>query len=91
MKKTLLRKYAKAIVRIGANVQKGQSVRIDAEVSNEEFVALVVDEAYKAGAKKVRVNWSSDAVTEAELPSSDIENPFDGGHVAGGKASGGGR
>lgn len=64
MKKTLLRKYAKAIVRIGANVQKGQSVRIDAEVSNEEFVALVVDEAYKAGAKKVRVNWSSDAVTK---------------------------
>lgn len=62
MKKSLLRKYAGAIVRVGANVQKGQSVRIDAEVNNEDFVALVVEEAYRAGAKKVHVNWSSDAV-----------------------------
>ena len=64
MKKSLLRKYARAIVRVGANVQKGQSVRIDGEVNNEAFIALVVDEAYKAGAKKVHVNWSSDAVTK---------------------------
>lgn len=64
MKKSLLRKYARAIVRVGANVQKGQSVRIDGEVNNEAFIALVVEEAYKAGAKKVHVNWSSDSVTK---------------------------
>ena len=64
MKKSLLKKYAKAIVVVGANVQKGQSVVITAAVDNEAFVALVVDEAYKAGASKVRVNWTSDSVTK---------------------------
>jgi len=64
MKKTLLKKYAKAIVVIGANVQKGQSVVITAAVDNEPFVAMVVEEAYKAGASKVRVNWTSDAITK---------------------------
>ncbi len=74
MKKTLLRKYAKAIVVVGANVQKGQSVRIDAEVGNEAFVTMVVDEAYKAGASKVRVNWSSDAITKLHYRHQSLKN-----------------
>ncbi len=64
MKKSLLRKYAKAIVVVGANVQKGQSVKVEADVCNEAFAAMVVDEAYKAGAKKVEIKWNSDAMTK---------------------------
>lgn len=58
MKKTVLRRYARLIVRTGVNVQKGQEVVIYAELDQPEFVQMVVEEAYKAKAKKVSVEWS---------------------------------
>ncbi len=58
MKKTVLREYAKLIVRCGANVQKGQEVMIYADLDQPEFVQMVVEEAYKAKAKKVIVEWN---------------------------------
>ena len=57
MKKTVLREYAKLIVRCGANVQKGQEVVVFAGLDQPEFVQMVVEEAYKAKAKKVTVEW----------------------------------
>lgn len=57
MKKTVLREYAKLIVRCGVNVQKGQEVVVYAGLDQPEFVKLVVEEAYKAKAKKVTVEW----------------------------------
>jgi aminopeptidase len=57
MKKTVLREYARLIVRCGANVQKGQEVMIFADLDQPEFVRMVVEEAYKAKAKKVIVEW----------------------------------
>ncbi len=57
MKKTVLKKYARQIVRVGANVQKGQEVILMAGLDQPEFVALVVEECYRAGAKRVRVDW----------------------------------
>ena len=58
MKKTILKKYAELIVRCGVNVQKGQEVLIFADLDQPEFVKLVVEEAYKAKAKKVVVEWN---------------------------------
>ena len=58
MKKTVLREYARLIVRCGANVQKGQEVMIYADLDQPEFVQMVVEEAYKAKAKKVIVEWN---------------------------------
>lgn len=57
MKKTVLREYARLIVRCGVNVQKGQEVLIYADLDQPEFVQMVVEEAYKAKAKKVTVDW----------------------------------
>ena len=57
MKKSILREYARLIVRCGINVQKGQDVLVYAELDQPEFVAMVVDEAYKAKARKVTVEW----------------------------------
>lgn len=57
MKKTVLREYAKLIVRCGVNVQKGQTVLVYAGLDQPEFVQMVVDEAYKAKAKEVIVQW----------------------------------
>ena len=58
MKKSTLRAYAQLIVRCGANVQKGQEVMIYADLDQPEFVQMVVEEAYKAKAKKVIVEWN---------------------------------
>ncbi len=58
MKKTVLRQYANLIVRCGANVQKGQVVNIFAGLDQPEFVQMVVEEAYKAKAAEVTVQWS---------------------------------
>ncbi len=64
MKKTVLREYARLIVRCGANVQKGQEVIISAGLDQPEFVAMVVEECYKAKAKKVTVDWHYDPLTK---------------------------
>ena len=58
MKKTILRKYAQLIAKVGANVQKGQEVFIHAELDQPEFVQMVVEECYKLKAKKVVVDWN---------------------------------
>ncbi len=57
MKKTVLREYARLIVRCGVNIQKGQELVISAGLDQPEFVAMVVEEAYKAKAKRVTVEW----------------------------------
>ena len=64
MKKTLLRKYAKLIARVGANIQPKQVVRLFANVENHEFAAMVVDECYKAGASRVDVDWDYQPITK---------------------------
>ena len=58
MKKSVLRAYAKLIVRSGINVQKGQEVIVYADLDQPEFVQMVVEEAYKAKAKSVTVEWN---------------------------------
>ncbi len=63
MNKTILKNYAKLIVEIGANVQKGQDVVVNARVNEAYFAELVVEAAYKAKARSVRVEWSDDQVT----------------------------
>ena len=63
MKKTDLRKYARLIARVGANVQKGQPVAITATLDQPEFVTILVEECYKAGASSVEVRWHHPPVT----------------------------
>ena len=58
MKKATLRAYAKLIVRAGINVQKGQEVLVYADLDQPEFVQMVVEEAYRAKASKVIVEWN---------------------------------
>ena len=64
MKKTVLREYAKLIVRVGVNIQKGQTLIVNAGLDQPEFVAMVVEEAYKAKAKEVIVEWSYQPLTK---------------------------
>ncbi len=67
MKKTDLRKYARLIVLTGANVKKGQDVEIHAELDQPEFVTYVVEECYRAGARKVVVEWSHQPISKINM------------------------
>ena len=67
MKKTILREYAKLIVRCGVNIQKGQDLLVYAGLDQPEFVQMVVEEAYKAKARKVIVEWSYDPLAKIHV------------------------
>ena len=73
MKKTILRRYAKLLVRRGLNVQKGQEVTVNAQLDQPEFVTMVVEEAYRAGAKQVRVDWSYQKLTAFHVKYQSVE------------------
>ncbi len=57
MKQKSLRNYARLIARVGINIQKGQDVILYCDLDQPGFVELLVDECYKAGAKKVKVEF----------------------------------
>lgn len=69
----LLKKYAELIVRTGANVQKGQVVQLVSSVSQHAFAALITEECYKAGAKKVNVDWTCDEKERLDYLYADTE------------------
>ncbi len=64
MKKTVMQKYARLIARKGINVKKGQEVIVSASLDQPEFVKMVVEECYRAGASKVTVEWSYQSITK---------------------------
>ena len=57
MKQTVLRKYARLIAQSGVRIQKGQDVIIGCGLDQPKFVEMLVDECYKAGARKVKVEF----------------------------------
>ncbi|SET28661.1 aminopeptidase [Paenibacillus sp. NFR01] len=61
-----LGKYADLAVRIGINVQPGQTLVISAPVSAAEFIRLITAKAYAAGAGLVKVNWNDEFVTRQQ-------------------------
>ena len=74
MQKTVLKNYAKLLARTGLNVQKGQEVVISAELDQTEFVLMCAEECYRAGAAKVRVEWSHQPLSRlgAEYKSEEV-------------------
>ena len=69
MNKRLLRAYAKLIARRGLNVKKNQDVIVQTEVEQLDFINMVVEELYKAGARKVFVDFY-------HLPLSKLHNKY---------------
>ena len=73
MNEKILKKYAELIVRTGANVQPGQVVQLAVSVEQHEFAMMVMEACYKAGAKKVNVDWRSDAQGRLNFQYADEE------------------
>ncbi len=67
MKKTVLKAYAKLIALSGVSVRKKDIVIINAGLDQPEFVNMVVEECYRAGAQKVIVDWSYPAVSKTNI------------------------
>ncbi len=59
MKKSDLKRYAELLVKTGVHLQKGQELIVNASVEQKDLALEVVSEAYKAGAKKVTLEWSA--------------------------------
>lgn len=64
MDESRLRRYARLIACCGANVQKKQDVFITASLDQPDFVAMVVEECYRCGARKVIVDWTYQPVSK---------------------------
>ena len=64
MNKSVLKKYAHLIAKVGANVQKGQYVTVVASVDQEQLVSYIVEDCYKLGAHFVSVEWQSDKISK---------------------------
>jgi aminopeptidase len=57
-----VKQYAELAVKVGVNVQEDQSLWISAPLGTEDFVRLVVKEAYLAGARIVHVQWYDEEI-----------------------------
>lgn len=73
MNKRRLENYAKLIVKKGINLKSGQDVVIRADLDRPEFVKLVVETAYSAGARKVEVEWDYQPLTVLHINSRSVE------------------
>ncbi|MFK7693971.1 aminopeptidase [Paenibacillus sp. HJGM_3] len=58
-----LKKYAKLAVRVGVNVQPGQTLFVNAPIEAKDLIRKIAEEAYAAGAKNVIVDWNDDIIT----------------------------
>ena len=58
-----LQEYARLLVRVGLNVQRGQRMVISSPVECAAFARLCAQEAYDAGCCEVVMNWNDDAMT----------------------------
>ena len=69
----VLKSYARLIVRSGADVRPGQTVLLFIAVEQAPFAALLTEECYLAGAKKVQLEWQSDPISRLHFQYADQE------------------
>jgi aminopeptidase len=69
-----LRRYAELAVRVGANVQPGQDVAVEAYVEHAPFARALARAAYEAGARSVEVFYRDQFVQLARLEGAPEES-----------------
>ena len=58
---SMIRKYAYTLARVGLNVQKGQTVLVEAAIEGASFTPVFAEECYKLGAGNVVVHYLDEA------------------------------
>ena len=67
MNKSLLKKYARLVARVGANVGEGDNVLINSSLEGVVLARLVCEECYRLGARKVHVNYNDRVVSRLKF------------------------
>ena len=73
MKSELLRQYAKLIAVTGGGIVPGQSVVLRAGLDQPEFVLMLAEECYAAGAGEVEVEWEYQPIERLKNESETVE------------------
>ena len=68
-----LKEYARLLVQVGLNVQKGQRMVISSPVECAFFARMCAEEAYAIGCKEVVMNWHDDAMARMKYLHADNE------------------
>ena len=66
-----LQEYARLLIRVGLNVQKGQNLVISSPVECAFFARMCAEEAYAAGCREVIMNWHDDAMARLKYLHAD--------------------
>jgi aminopeptidase len=75
-RESTLKEYAKLLVNVGINIQKGQRLAINCPVDCAYFARMLTTEAYASGAKDVLVNWRDDYISREHWLNAD-DSVFD--------------
>ena len=77
LNKKTLNEYAKLVVKIGANLQKGQGLEISCPIEKKDFALALTEAGYLAGASIVRVRWSDEDIDKLTYTYAKTENLTD--------------
>ena len=66
-----LREYAKLLIEVGLNIQKGQTLIISSPVECAHFARLCASAAYDAGCREVVMNWGDDELARMKYLRAD--------------------
>ena len=66
-----LQEYARLLIRVGLNVQKGQNLVISSPVECAFFARMCAEEAYAVGCREVIMNWHDDAMARLKYLHAD--------------------
>ncbi|PYZ91626.1 aminopeptidase [Salipaludibacillus keqinensis] len=69
-----LDKYAELAVKIGVNIQKGQTLVINAPLSSADLTRRIAKKAYETGAENVHVEWNDDEMTRLRYDLAPLES-----------------
>ncbi|MBO7149524.1 MAG: aminopeptidase [Clostridia bacterium] len=69
----VLNEYAKLVVKIGVNLQKGQGLEISCPIEKKDFALALTKAGYLAGASIVRVRWSDEDIDKLTYTYAETE------------------
>ena len=64
-------KYARLLIEVGLNVQKGQDLIISCPIECAPFARMCADAAYDVGCREVTMNWVDEYLTRQKYLRAD--------------------
>ncbi|CAM3772088.1 aminopeptidase [Alkalicoccus chagannorensis] len=68
-----LDQYAELAVKVGVNIQEGQTLVLNAPIDAVDFVRRTARKAYEAGAHNVHVEWNDDVLARMKYDEAPLE------------------